>query len=73
MFAFLRGYWNEFVDPKGGFSIILIEGPLVIPLAMAAFFYPMQVLVGVLVSGGAALAAYETYVVWRKHHPRTHS
>ncbi len=70
MFAALRDLWNEYIDPKGGFSIVLIEGPLILPLAMAAFFYPLQVLIGVCIAAGAALVAYESYVFWRRHHPR---
>ncbi len=68
MFAALRDLWNEYIDPKGGFSIIFIEGPLILPVVMAAFFYPVQVLTGVGIAAGTALVVYESYVFWRRHH-----
>ena len=51
MFTLLRRYWSEMVSYDGGMSLLLMDGLLLVPLIMAAFFYPIQVLVGV----GAAL------------------
>lgn len=68
MFTLLRRYWGEMVSYDGGMSLLLMDGLLLIPIIFAAFFYPIQVLVGV----GAVLvltaAAYEGVVLWRKHH-----
>jgi uncharacterized membrane protein YfcA len=48
-----------------------MDGLLLVPLIMAAFFYPIQVLVGVGAALVVAIAAYECVALWRKHH-RTH-
>ena len=37
-------------------------------LALAAFFYPYQVLSFVGVTLLVAFVAYEGYVIWRRHH-----
>jgi len=69
MLALLRRYWNELVSYDGGFSLLMMDGLLAVPLIMAAFFYPLQVLgfvVGIVV---VSLAGYEGYVIWRKRHP----
>jgi hypothetical protein len=68
----LRRYWGEMVSYDGGMSLLMIDGLLLIPLIFAAFFYPIQVLVGVGVVLVLALAAYECVALWRKHHPRPH-
>jgi hypothetical protein len=51
-----------------GFSIVLMEGLLLVPLAMAALFYPLDVLIGVSIVLAVALAVFET-VEWVRHHP----
>jgi len=49
-------------------SLLLMDGLLLVPLIMAALFYPIQVLIGV----GAVLLVlfvmFEGAVLWRKHH-----
>ena len=47
----------------------MMDGLLVVPLIMAAFFYPLQVLALVVVLAVVSLAGYEGYVIWRKRHP----
>ena len=68
MFTLLRRYWSEMVSYDGGMSLLLMDGLLLVPLIMAAFFYPIQVLIGV----GAVLLVlfvmFEGVVLWRKHH-----
>jgi hypothetical protein len=65
-----RFYLGGFVSSEGGLWLAMLNALLLIPLVMAAFFYPVPVLIGV----GAALlvgfAAYEAYAIW---HRRTHS
>ncbi len=68
MFAFFRGYWNEFISSEGGFSLLLMDGLLLVPLIMAGFFYPVQVLIAVGVIVVLTVAAYEAHVLWRRHH-----
>lgn len=72
MFTLLRRYWKEMVSYDGGMSLLLMDALLLVPLIMAAFFYPIQVLVGVGVALLVALAAFEGVALWRRHHHRTH-
>jgi len=69
LIALLRRYWNELVSYDGGFSLVLVNGLLAVPLIMAAFFYPLEVLAIVVVIAVVSLAGYEGYVLWRKRHP----
>ena len=68
MLALLRRYWNERVSYEGGLSLVMLDGLLAVPLIMAAFFYPLEVLTLVAVVAVVSLAGYEGYVIWRKHH-----
>jgi hypothetical protein len=68
----LRRYWSELVSYDGGMSLLMIDGLLLIPLVFAAFFYPIQVLIGVGAVLVVTIAAYECVALWRKHH-HTHS
>ena len=72
MISLLRRYWNDLVSYDGGLALLMMDGLLAVPLIMAAFFYPLQVLVFVVVLAVVSFAGYEGYVVWRKKHP-THS
>jgi hypothetical protein len=69
MIALLRRYWNDLVSYDGGLSLVMMNGLLAVPLIMAAFFYPLQVLAIVVVLAVVSLAGYEGYVVWRRKHP----
>ena len=71
MFTLLRRYWSEMVSYDGGMSLLLIDALLFVPLVMAAFFYPIQVLVGVGVALLVIIATFECIALWRKHHHRT--
>jgi hypothetical protein len=73
VFTLLRRYWNDLVSYDGGMSLLLMDGLLLVPLIMAAFFYPIQVLIGVGVVLALAIAAYEGVALWRKHHPHSHA
>lgn len=72
MFTLLRRYWNELVSYDGGMSLLLIDALLLVPLIMAAFFYPFEVLIGVGVALVLVVAVYECVALWRKH-TRTHA
>jgi len=69
MITLLRRYWNDLVSYDGGFALLMMDGLLAVPLIMAAFFYPLQVLAFVVVLAVVSLAGYEGYVMWRKRHP----
>ena len=68
MISWLRKQWDERVSYEGGLSLLYMDGLLLIPLMMAAFFYP----VAALWTAGALLIltflVYEGVVVWKKHH-----
>ena len=72
MFTLLRRYWSDLVSYDGGMSLLLMDGLLLVPLIMAAFFYPIQVLIGVGAVLVLTIAAYEGVVIWRKRHPHAH-
>ena len=63
-------YLDSFVDLKqSGLSLVLMDGLILIPVIMFAFFYPMQTMMWV---GGVLLvlaAIYESCVIWKKRHP----
>jgi hypothetical protein len=63
-------YLDSFVDLKqSGLSLLLMDGLILIPIVMFAFFYPLQTLAWV---GGVVLVVaviYESFVIWRKRHP----
>ena len=67
MVKFLRGQWGELKDMVDGFSIMYMEGLLLVPLVMAGMFYPVQVLTGVGVGLVVSVAAFETAVYVRHH------
>jgi hypothetical protein len=69
MLTLLRRYWNELVSYDGGFTLLMMDGLLAVPLMMAAFFYPLEVLAIVAVLAVVTVAGYEARKVWRKRHP----
>ncbi|HEU4695299.1 MAG TPA: hypothetical protein VFS23_43340 [Vicinamibacterales bacterium] len=69
MISLIRRYWNELVSYDGGLSLLMMDALLAVPLIMAAFFYPLEVLAFVVVVAVVSLAGYEGYVLWRKRHP----
>ena len=68
MVDFLRGQWKDLTNMIDPFSIMLMEGFFVVPLVMAALFYPLQVLIGVVAVLLLGLAVFET-IEWMRHHP----
>ena len=70
MLAMLRRYWDERVSYEGGLALLWMDGLLLIPLIMAAFFYPLEALIAVGALLLISLLAYEGYVVWNKRHSR---
>jgi hypothetical protein len=73
MLKLLRRYWDENVSYDGGiFSLLMMDGLVLVPLIMAAFFYPVLVLILVVALLVVSLAVYEGIYLWRKHHPQHH-
>jgi hypothetical protein len=68
MVEFLRGQWKDLTDMVDPFSIMLMEGFFVVPLIMAAMFYPLEVLLGTVAVLLVGLAVFET-IEWVRHHP----
>jgi hypothetical protein len=69
MITLVRRYWNDLVSYDGGMALLMMDALLLVPLIMAAFFYPYEVLAFVVVLAVVSLAGYEGYVLWRKRHP----
>jgi hypothetical protein len=69
MITLLRRYWDDLVSYDGGMSLLMMDGLLLVPLIMAAFFYPIPVLIAVGVLLALSVAVYEGVHIWRKHHP----
>lgn len=72
MFKLLRQYWDDLVSYDGGMSLLMMDGLLLVPLIMAAFFYPLQVGIAVVAVLIVTLAVYEGVAIWRKRHPHAH-
>jgi len=63
-------FLDGFVSTDGGLSLVMLNALFLVPLVMAAFFYPVQVLSLVGVTLLVAFVAYEGYVIWRRRHLR---
>jgi uncharacterized membrane protein YfcA len=71
MLELVRGQWKELTSMVDGFSIMAMEGLLLVPLMMAALFYPVEVLVGTGVVLLVFLALFEV-ILYARHHLRHH-
>lgn len=65
----VRGQWKELTSMVDGFSIMAMEGLLLVPVMMAALFYPVEVLIGTGVVLLVCLAMFEV-LLYIRHHPR---
>ena len=61
-------YLSDLVSTEGGLWIVMTDALLVVPLIMAAFFYPMAT----FAFAGALLLVsflgYEGYAIWKRRH-----
>ena len=71
MIGWLNRYWDERVSYEGGLSLLLMDGLLLIPLIMAAFFYPVEALIAAGVVLLLTFIAYEGYILWNKRRLRS--
>jgi hypothetical protein len=69
MFSWMRRCWQDNVSYEGGLSLLWMDGLLLIPLIMAAFFYPMEAAVTAGVLLLLSFAVYESCVIWKRRHP----
>jgi hypothetical protein len=61
-------YLDGLVSTEGGMWLLMMDALLLVPLVMAAFFYPMAALT---VAGALLLVSflgYEGYVIWKRRH-----
>jgi hypothetical protein len=66
--SWLRNLWTERVSYEGGLSLLWMDGLLLIPLIMAAFFYPLEALMAAVALLFVSFLIYEGVVVWKRHH-----
>lgn len=69
MISLFRRYWDDLVSYEGGLSLLWMDGLLLIPLILAAMFYPLEALAAVVALLLVSLAGYEGWALWRKRHP----
>jgi hypothetical protein len=48
-----------------------MDGLLLIPVIMAAFFYPVEALMAAAALLLVSFAVYESCVIWKRRHPST--
>jgi hypothetical protein len=61
--------WQDNVSYEGGLALMWMDGLLLIPLVMAAFFYPVEALIAAAVLLLVSFAVYESCVIWKRRHP----
>jgi hypothetical protein len=64
----IRFYLGRFVNTEGGMWIVLMDALLLVPLIMAAFFYPWPSLLAGLGLLAASVAGYEGWAIWQRRH-----
>ena len=69
MISLFRRYWDDLVSYEGGLSLLWMDGLLLIPIIMAAFFYPIEAAIALGALLLITLTGYEGWVLWRKRHP----
>lgn len=65
-----RFYLEDLVSTEGGLWLIMIDALLLVPLIMAAFFYPIQALVVGVAAVVVTLVGWEGYVIWKRRQQR---
>ena len=61
-------YLDRICCTEGGLWILLMDALLLVPLVMAAFFYPMAALTVAGVLLVASFLGYEGYAIWKRRH-----
>ena len=63
-------YLGDLVSTEGGLWLLMMDALLVVPLIMAAFFYPVQALMVAVAVALVSLVSYEGWVIWKRRHLR---
>ena len=71
MFRALLQFVSRFIEYKSDWSILALDGILLIPLGFAMFFFPGWVLMGLALAAVIAVAAYIAERAWHTHPPRS--
>ncbi len=69
MLSWMQRCWQDNVSYEGGLALMWMDGLLLIPLVMAAFFYPVEALIAAAVLLLVSFAVYESCVIWKRRHP----
>lgn len=69
MLSWIRRRWQDNVSYEGGLALVWMDGLLLIPFIMAAFFYPLEALLAAAALLVVTFALYESVVIWRRRHP----
>jgi hypothetical protein len=67
--SWMQRCWQDNVSYEGGMALIWMDGLLLIPFVMAAFFYPIEALIAAAVFLLVSFAIYESCVIWKRRHP----
>ena len=68
MLSWMRRCWQANVSYEGGLALMWIDGLLLIPLVMAAFFYPLEAFLAAAALLVVSFAIYESCVIWKRRH-----
>jgi hypothetical protein len=66
--SWVQRCWRDNVSYDGGFSLLWMDGLLLIPFVMAAFFYPVEALIAAAAVLLVSFAVYESCVIWKRRH-----
>lgn len=69
MLSWMRRCWQDNVSYEGGLALVWMDGLLLIPLMMAAFFYPLEAFLTAVAIVAVTFAIYESCVIWKRRHP----
>lgn len=69
MLSWIRRCWQDNVSYEGGLALVWMDGLLLIPLMMAAFFYPLEAFLFAAALVAVSFAIYESCVIWKRRHP----
>ena len=69
MLSWMQRCWQDNVSYEGGMALMWMDGLLLIPFVMAAFFYPIEALIAAAVFLLVSFAIYESCVIWKRRHP----
>ena len=69
MLSWFSRCWRDNVSYEGGMSLLWMDGLLLIPFVMAAFFYPLEAFLAAAALVAVSFAVYESCVIWKRRHP----